>query len=208
LKDIKNDYSVGLSEYFIKTFKELGGEVVVETSYSQGDVDFKSQLTVIKGKNPDAIFVPGYYSDVALISRQVRETGVKAPLLGGDGWDSPKLREIGKEHVVGNYFSNHYSAENQSPEVQSFLKKYKEAYGDTPDALAALGYDSAKILADSMNRAKELTPAAIRDAIAETKDLAVVTGKITFDENRNPVKSAVVLKVTDQGFAYQTTIAP
>jgi branched-chain amino acid transport system substrate-binding protein len=208
LRDVKSDYSVGLANFFIETFKKNGGEIVMDQSYSKGDVDFKSQLTAIRAKNPEAIFIPGYYTDVGLIARQARELGIKAPLLGGDGWDSPKLTEIGGQAVDHSYFSNHYSSEDKAPHVQDFIAKFKQEYGVIPDGLAAMGYDAAMVLVDAMNRAKSLAPSDIRDAIAATKDYQGVTGKITMDANRNPVKSAVVVKI-DQGVQkYQMTMNP
>ena len=208
LRDVKNDYSVGLANFFTETFKKLGGDVVIDQSYSAGDMDFKAQLTAIRAKSPDAVMVPGYYTDVGLIARQARELGIKAPLLGGDGWDSPKLKEIGGDAVNGSYFSNHYSQEDKSPRVQDFITEYKKAYGVVPDGLAAMGYDAAKVLADAMNRAKSLEPADVTAALAITKDYPGVTGTITIDAKRNAVKPAVVLKVQDGVFKYQTTINP
>ena len=208
LRDIKSDYSVGLANFFIETFKKSGGEIITDQSYSQGATDFKSQLTVIRSKNPDAIFVPGYYGEVSLVARQAKELGIKVPLLGGDGWDSPKLLEIGGNSLEGSYFSNHYSSEDQSPVVQSFIKAFKEAYGIIPDGLAAAGYDAAKILADAMTRAPSLEKAAIRDALASTKNYNAVTGRISIDDKRNAVKSAVVLKIAGGVFKYQSTINP
>ena len=208
LRDIKNDYSVGLANYFRETFTKNGGEVVLDQSYSAGDIDFKSQLTAVRAKSPDAIFVPGYYTEVGLIARQARELGVKAPLLGGDGWDSPKLVEIGGTAMNGNYFSNHYSAEDKNPLVQEFISKFKSAYGAVPDAMAALSLDSTMALADAMNRAKSTSSADLRDAIAQTKDFPGVTGKITLNEKRNPIKSAVVMKVDGGKFAYTATLNP
>lgn len=208
LRDVKNDYSVGLANFFTETFKRLGGEILVDVSYSAGDMDFKSQLTAIRAKNPEAIFVPGYYGDVGLIARQARELGIKVPLMGGDGWDSPKLKEIGGDAINGSYFSNHYAAEDKSPQVQEFISKYKAAYGSVPDGMAAMGFDAAMVLADAMKRAKSLGTSDIRDALAETKDYQAVTGKITIDPNRNAKKSAVVLKVEGGEFKYVTTVAP
>lgn len=208
LQDIKSDYSTGLAEFFAKTFKEKGGQIVATESYAEKDIDFKAQLTSIRSKNPEAIFVPGYYTEVALISRQAKELGLNVPLLGGDGWDSPKLFEIGGKSVEGSYMSNHYSAEDQSENVQNFIKKFKAKYGVTPDGLAAMGYDAALVLMDAMKRGAEITPQAIRDALAATKDFKGVTGVITINENRDAVKSAVVMKVDGGGFKYVTTIKP
>jgi branched-chain amino acid transport system substrate-binding protein len=208
LRDVKNDYSMGLANYFTDTFKTLGGTIVVDQSYSAGDVDFKAQLTAIRAQNPDAIFVPGYYTEVGLIARQARELGITVPLLGGDGWDSPKLKEIGGDAMSNSYFSNHYSAEDKSPVVQEFITKFKAAYGEVPDGLAAMGYDAAEVLADAMKRAPTLKSEDVRLALTQTKDYPGVTGKITIDPNRDAVKSAVVLKVTKGDFSYQTTINP
>ena len=208
LRDVKNDYSVGLANYFTQAFTKHGGEIVLDQSYSAGDIDFKAQLTAIKAKKPEAIFVPGYYTEVGLIARQARGLGIKAPLMGGDGWDSPKLTEIGGKAVDGSFFSNHYSSEDKSPHVQDFIKRFKAEYNVTPDGLAAMGYDAAMVLFDAMKRTKTLSNKEVRDAIAATKDFQGVTGKITIDPNRNAVKSAVVLKVSGGDFKYETTIRP
>lgn len=208
LRDVKNDYSVGLANFFTKTFTEGGGEIVIDQSYSANDIDFKSQLTSIKSKNPEAIFVPGYYTEVGLIARQKKELGILVPMLGGDGWDSPKLQEIGGDAIAGSYFSNHYSAEDQTPRVQEFISKYKTKYSVVPDGLAAMGYDAMIVLADAIKRAGSIDKKAIRDALATLKDFPAVTGNLTMDASRNPIKSAVVIKVDPTGFKYQSTINP
>jgi branched-chain amino acid transport system substrate-binding protein len=208
LRDVKSDYSVGLADYFVQKFKELGGQIVADQSYQSGEIDFKAQLTQLRASKPDAIFVPGYYTEVGLIARQARQLGITAPLLGGDGWDSGKLYEIGGQAINGNYFSNHYTTESTDPAVVDFIKKFKERYNESPDAMAALGYDAALVLIDAMKRAPDLSPKAIRDEIAKTKDLAGVTGKITLNEQRNAVKPAVVVKVDGNTNRYVTTIAP
>ncbi len=208
IRDVGNDYSMGLAEYFIKTFKEQGGEIVVDVSYKAGDQDFKAQLTKVKFAKPDLVYVPGYYTDVALIGRQARELGVKAPLAGGDGWDSAKLYEIAQGALDGAFFSNHYSAENPSPVVQEFAKKYEAAYQAKPDAFAALGYDAALLAIDAMKRATELTPGAIRDAIEQTSTLQGVTGTIRLDADHNPVKSAVIIGIEKNAPKYVATVEP
>lgn len=208
LRDVKNDYSVGLADYFAKKFKELGGTIVADQAYSSGDTDFKTQLTNIKGKGPEALMVPGYYTEVGLIARQAREAGITVPLLGGDGWDSPKLAEIGGKSVEGSYFSNHYSQEDQSAVVQTFVTEYKKAYNAVPDGLAAMGYDAALVLADAMNRAPDLNSASVRTAIAQTVNFPGVTGTITINSDRNAVKPAVVLMVENGQYKYRTTITP
>src|SRR2546423_6340725 len=210
LKDVRNDYSVGLAKNFIDALTKTGGQVIAQESYSNGDVDFKAQLTNIKAAAPQALYVPGYYTDVGLIARQAREVGITAPLLGGDGWDSEKLYEIGGEAIVGSFFSNHYSPDDPSPRIQEFVGKYKKAFGgQLPDSLAAQAYDAAGMLADAMKRAKDLTGPSIREALASTKDYAGVTGNITLDQNRNPLKPAVVLKVAKGGkYEFVTKIYP
>jgi branched-chain amino acid transport system substrate-binding protein len=208
LYDVRNDYSVGLRQYFTNTFKGLGGQIVAEQSYSEGDSDFRAQLTQLKSSNPEAIYVPGYYTEASTIARQARELGITAPLLGGDGWDSPKLFEIGGKAIEGSYISNHYSTQDPSPAIQKFVADYKAKYGAVPDALAALGFDAAKILADAMRRAGSSEGPKVREAIAATVDFPGVTGKITIDKDRNAVKPAVVLKVADGKFQYMETISP
>jgi branched-chain amino acid transport system substrate-binding protein len=208
LRDVGNDYSMGLADYFLAKFKELGGTVVDDQSYKAGDQDFKAQLTAIKNKNPQAIYVPGYYTDVALIARQARELGMKQPLLGGDGWDSSKLYEIGGKAIEGSFFSNHYSPDDPSPRIQEFVKAYKARFGVVPDGLAAQGYDAAMVGFDAMNRAADGSGPAVRDAIAATKDYPGVTGIITIDANHDAVKPAVVLEVKDGKSSYVTTVAP
>jgi branched-chain amino acid transport system substrate-binding protein len=208
LRDQKSDYSMGLADFFVKRFKEKGGTIVSDQSYVAGDVDFKSQLTNIRGQKPDVIFVPGYYGEVGLIAKQARELGIKAALLGGDGWDSSKLYEIGGSALDGCYFSSHYSPESTDPKVQDFVKKYQSKYGQVPDALATLGYDSMGVLAEALKNAKSLSEADIRDAIAATKAYTGVTGSISLDANRDAVKPAVVLKIENNKASYVTTVNP
>jgi branched-chain amino acid transport system substrate-binding protein len=208
LRDVGNDYSVGLADFFEKKYKELGGNVVADVSYKAGDQDFKAQLTAIKTKSPQAIYVPGYYTDVALISRQARELGLKQPLMGGDGWDSSKLYEISKGALDGSYFSNHYSDEDPAPVIQEFVQKYKAAYGNVPDALAVLGYDAARVAIDAIDRAKDLSGPAVREAIEQTKGFKGVSGTINIDADHNAVKSAVVLGIKNNAAKYSTTISP
>jgi branched-chain amino acid transport system substrate-binding protein len=208
LRDVKSDYSVGLADVFVNEFKKAGGEIVADLSYQTGDIDFKAQLTQMRSKNADVIFVPGYYTEVGLIAQQTRSLGIKAPLMGGDGWDSSKLHEIGKDAINGSYYSNHYTTESTDPAVVEFTKKFKEKYNETPDAMGALAYDAAKVLAAAIGRAKDLSPTSIRDEIAKTKDFAGVTGKITLNEERNAVKSAVVVQVQGPERKFVTTITP
>ncbi len=234
LKDIKNDYSVGLAQFFTETFTNLGGQVITEESYAEGDIEFRAQLTAIKAKNPEVIFIPGYYTEIGLIARQARDLGINVPLIGGDGWDSPRLVEIGGKALENTYYSNHYTAEDPRPQIQKFISNYKTRYSETPDAMAPLGYDAARIAFDAIRRSGILqeqnvkkayqentgtvslmevvnTPhnrQLIRDAIATTKDFPGVTGMITIDENRNAKKSAVVVKIEDGKVKFVETINP
>ena len=209
LKDVRNDYSVGLARVFEENFTKLGGKIVAIESFNQGDVDFKAQLTNIKAAGPEAIYEPGYYTDTGLIARQAHDAGLAVPLLGGDGWDSDKLYEIGGTALEGSYFSNHYSVDDPSPRIQEFVARYKAKFNLVPDGIAAQAYDAAGILADAMGRAADLTGPAIRDALAATKNFAGVTGDISMDANRNPVKPAVVLKIGKGGkYEFVTRILP
>jgi branched-chain amino acid transport system substrate-binding protein len=208
LRDVKSDYSVGLADFFTQKFKELGGEVIADMSYQSNDVDFKAQLTQIKSKNPEALFIPGYYTEVGLIARQAREIGLKVPLMGGDGWDSPKLYEIGQEAVNGGYFSNHYSTESTDPAAVEFITKFKAKYNKSPDGLSAAGYDAALVLIRAMESASELTSDSVKSALTQIKDFPGATGKITINEQRNATKSAVVVQVQGTSNKFITTINP
>lgn len=209
LNDVALAYSVGLGNYFRDAYTAGGGTVVVEKNYSHGDKDFKAQLTAIKSANPDAIFVPGYYTEAGLISQQARQLGITVPIFGGDGWEAPELIQLGGQAMEGNFFSTHYSSESTAPAVQQFVKEYKARFhGDTPDAMAALGYDSVMVLVDAIKRAGTTDEPKLRDAIAATKDFEGVTGKTTLDANRNPSKPAVIITVKDGKFKYVETINP
>jgi branched-chain amino acid transport system substrate-binding protein len=209
LTDVGLPYSVGLAKYFKEPFLADGGVIVMEKNYTGGDKDFNAQLTAIKAEHPEAIFIPGYYTEAALIAHQARALGITVPIFGGDGWEAPALIKLGKQAMEGNYFSTHYSAENQAPIVQDFVKKFKAANnGETPDAMAALGYDSVLVLADAIKRAGTTDEPQLRDAIAATKDFEGVSGKTTFDANRNVSKSAVIITIKDGKFKYVETINP
>lgn len=208
LRDTQSDYSTGLADFFIKKFKSLGGEIVSDEKYVSGDVDFRNQLKKIKTTNPEFIFVPGYYTEVGLIARQARSEAIKVPLMGGDGWDSEKLSEIGGESIHGSYFSNHYTQEDPRPEVQDFISKFEARFGSKPDSQAASSYDAARILFEAIKKANSTEGKAIRDAIASTVNFKGVTGMITINEDRDARKSAVVLQVSGKKFKYVGTIDP
>ena len=208
LTDVRQDYSVGLAQYYKDYLTKNGGTVISEQSYSSGDQDFKAQLTSIKAANPEVLFVPGYYNEVGLIARQARELGITVPILGGDGWDSPTLTQIGGPALENTFFSNHFSVEDQNPIIQNFVRDYRERFKKDPDGMAALGFDAAKVLLDSMTRAGSTEPAKVREALAGTVDFQGVTGKISINPERNATKPAVVLAIKDGGFHYAETIAP
>lgn len=208
IKDVKNDYSIGLASAFKSEFEAVGGKIVTEQSYSQGDTDFSAQLTAIRGTDTQAIFVPGYYAEVGAIAQTAKRLDVKLPLLGGDGWDAPDLFKIGGDALEGSYFSNHFALDTASPKAKTFVAAFTKEYGHAPTGLGALGYDAAAVLVDALSRATALTPAGIRDALAATKDFEGVTGKITIDENRNASKSAVVLKIEGGNAKFEATVAP
>jgi len=207
--DVAAPYSVGLAQYFREPFIAGGGQIVSEQKYTGGDKDFKAQLTDIRSSNPDAIFVPGYYTDVGLIVAQARQLGINVPLFGGDGWEAPELLQIAGNALEGTYYSTHFSAENSDPMVQKFVADYRANYnGETPDAMAALGYDSAMVLVDAIRRAGTTDEPQLRDAIAATSGYAGVTGKTTLDAQRNATKPAVIITVKDGKFKYLETVEP
>ncbi|HZJ46525.1 MAG TPA: ABC transporter substrate-binding protein [Pyrinomonadaceae bacterium] len=206
--DFNSPYSRGLTEFFEAAFKKLGGQIVNQQSYTQGDRDYKGQLTAIRSASPDVIYVPGYYGEVGVIAKQAQQLGIKAPLLGGDGWDATQLWELGGDALNGDFISNHYSVDDPSPAIQKFVADYQARYSKRPDALAALGYDAMKVLAEGIKKAGTTDGPKLRDAIAQTKDFAGVTGTISLDAQRNAVKPAVVLKLQDKKYIYQETIYP
>jgi branched-chain amino acid transport system substrate-binding protein len=209
LTDVKSDYSQGLGKVFQDTFTQLGGKIAGANSYSNGDSDFRPQLTAVKSTNPSLIFVPGYYTDIGQIASQARDLGITVPLLGGDGWESPKLIEIGGKALEGSFYTNHYFVGDPAPIVHDFVTKYEKRWGHKPDALAALGYDTMKVLGDALKRAKKIDGPAIRDAIAETKNFEGVTGRITLGPDRNPIgKKLVVEEIKDGQLTLLDTIDP
>lgn len=201
-------YSTGLKDDFAKAFLAMGGTILTEQAYTGGDQDYTAQLTTIRETNPELIYLPGYYTDVGNIVLQARKLGITVPFMGGDGWDSSKLVEIGREAIEGCYYSNHAAADDTNPRMQAFVAKYKEAYGQVPDALATLAYDAALVLFDAMERAGTTESKALARAIAETRDFEAITGTITIDENRNARKSAVVLKIENGRPVFVTRIEP
>jgi len=228
LKDVKNDYSVGLAQYFTSAFTALGGTVVAEQAYSSGDQDFRAQLTAIKARNPEAVIVPGYYTEAGLIARQAREVGLKQPLVGGDGWESEQLTQIGGEALNGCYYTNHWALDAPNPRLQEFLKKYRDKFHGDPDAIGGLAYDAAQVLFTSLEKfsaedaegfkglgsskagseARHAAEKKLRDLIAATSSFPGVTGTLTLDENRNASKPAVVIEIKDGKKVFNSSFNP
>ncbi|MFN7020368.1 MAG: ABC transporter substrate-binding protein [Phycisphaerales bacterium] len=208
LFDQASAYSVGLKDEFIKAFKEAGGRVVSEQTYTKGANDFNAQLTRIRETSPDVIFIPGYYSDVANIALQARKLGMKMPLLGGDGWDSEELAKNAGSAIDGCFYSNHYAPDQPTEEIQAFVSKYKKEFGGIPDGLAALGYDAANLLFDAMSRAKSTGGTDLAAAINSTKDFKGVTGTITLNAQRDAVKPVVIVERKNNAWGYRAAIEP
>lgn len=208
--DNSSDYSKGLQKVFKEEFGTLGGAVIQDNfTYTQKDTDFRSLLTKVKRANPDVIFLPGYYSEVGLILKQARQMGMDMPILGGDGWDSPKLQELaGPQGIKGNYISSHFSPDDADPKVQKFVKDYMERYNEKPGAMAALGFDAMLVVADAIKRAGSNNATDIQKALATTVAFEGVTGSITIDANRNAQKSAVVLETTATGNIFNQKVSP
>lgn len=212
IQDVSQDYSVGLSTYFRNAFIKLTNNpnsIVAFTSYNSGDQDFTAQLTSVAAKKPDVIFSPGYYAEGALLAKQARAMGIKAPLLGGDAWEAPELVQIGGKDVEGLYFSTHYSSEAATRDIsKKFVSEYKKKFNKEPNAFAALGFDSYNTIVDAIEKAGKADSEAINANLHAIKDYEAVTGKITIDQNGNARKSAVILQVKDGKFAFIANVEP
>lgn len=202
-----SDYSFGLYESFKETFEANGGTIVAEEAYSGSDKDFKSQLTKIANKKPEVLFIPDYYSTVALIAKQIKDIGLETTLLGADGWDSIHSVLDDPSLVEGAYFCNHYSAEDTDEDVQNFIKSYEEAYGETPNAFAALGYDGAGIMVKAISDAGSTDKDKIKEAL-KNMEYKGVTGMVTFDENGDPIKSVSIIQMVDGQYKMFTKLDP
>ncbi|MEJ9279744.1 ABC transporter substrate-binding protein [Ureibacillus thermosphaericus] len=207
--DNSSDYAKGLAAAFKEQIEANGGQVVAEAAYVAKDTDFKSTLTTLKSKNPEFIFIPGYYEEVGLIVKQARELGIDVPLMGADGWDSPKLVELaGAENLNNSFIINHYSSEDPDPKIQDFVKAFNDKYGESPNAFHALGYDTVYFIKDAIERAGSVDGAAIKDALAATKNISLVSGTVSVDEKHNAVKSATILEYVDGTQTFKTKIEP
>lgn len=209
LVDNSSDYSKGLAEYFEAAFTKAGGEIVSNEAYLQKDTDFKATLTKIKSKGADVLYVPGYYEEVGKIVKQAREMGITVPIIGADGWDSPKLAEIASVLALNDtYFTNHYSVEDTSPKAKAFVDAYTKEFGQKPEALAVLGYDAVYVLADAIKRANSVDAVKIAEALAATKDFPAISGVTTINATHDADKNAVVIEMKDGKQVFKTSIKP
>lgn len=208
-KDTSSDYGKGLAEQFRKTFEANGGTIVTEEGFVKTDRDFKATLTKIRGKNPDFIYVPGYYEEVAPLIKQARDLGIKVAIGGGDGWDSPDMVKVaGAASLNNTYFTNHYSSQDKDPKVVEFVKAYQTKYKKDPDAFAALGYDAMKLLEQAIKDAGAADPVKIKDALEKVKDFQGITGKMSIDKQHNPIKAGVIIEFKDGKQIMKTRIQP
>ena len=208
LIDSTAPYSVGLAEYFSRTFRSLGGEIVSTQRYAGADTDFRAQLTAIRAADPDALFLPGYYVAAGLVARQSRELGLTSTLLGGDAFEAPQLLEIGGDALDGAYYSTHFASENTGASSRAFVAAFHLRYGVLPNGLAALTYDSIRLIADAISRAGSTEREALRRALASTHAFAGVTGTTTFDGRRNAIKDAAIIAVRGGRLVFVETIRP
>jgi branched-chain amino acid transport system substrate-binding protein len=209
LSSVSNAYSLGLAKAFKETFLAAGGQVVAEKSFSEGDKDFRAQLTAVKAANVEAVFVPSYYTEAALIVRQARDLGITVPFFGGDGWEDEQLLKIGGEAMNGCYYSTHFSAQNTDPVVGQFVKRYQARWnGEIPGAFSALGFDAVNVLVDAIKRSGTTEGPALRDALAATNQVAGVTGLTTLDKDRNASKPATIIAVREGKLQFYKTVAP
>ncbi|HEX8155176.1 MAG TPA: ABC transporter substrate-binding protein [Thermoanaerobaculia bacterium] len=208
LKDNKNDYSVGLAEFFGKEFTAMGGRILGEQSYTGGDTEFRPQLTAIKRMNPEIVFVPGFYTDVGQIAIQARDLGLAQPLVGGDGWDSPVVIEIGGKSIDGSYFSDHYFVGDPRPLTQKFVTQIRQRHGKNPEANAALGYDALKVFAEAARRAGSFDKKAVRDQIAATQNYDGVSGTISMGPERDPIKPVAMIKIANGKMEFAGWVKP
>ena len=209
MTDSSSDYSKGLTEIFRSTYVKAGGKIVAEESYLQKDQDYKPILTKIKAQNPELLYIPGYYEDVGKIIKQARELGMTIPILGADAWDSPVLVEMGGAQPLNNtYFTNFYSIEDKNPVSNAFVEAYKKEYGQTPDSMAAMGYDAAKLLVDAIKRADSTDAKKIKEALAATKNFISVSGEMSLNERHDAVRGVVIIELKDGKQVYKETVKP
>lgn len=205
-----NDFSLGLTQSFTENFEKFGGEILTTQSYSGSDVkDFNAQMTNIKATDPEALFMPGMLAELPLMLQQARNVGITCPILSGDAADTPELAVMaGKEYVEGLTYTSAFSSESTVPAAVEFVNAYKEAYGEVPNSNAVLAYEAAELLLEAVRTADKVDRKGIRDALAAIQDFEVPSGTISFDENRNPIKGAVVLQFQDGVSKFITSVNP
>lgn len=212
LVDQAYDFTTTLARFFKERWQSKGGAIVLEDVYNSGDTDFSAQIARVRALNPppDVIFISAIPNEAGITTRQFREAGLTQPILSGDGFDTPLIGEVAGDLADDVYFSTHASLDNESNVVQSFVSVYEKAYGRKPEnAFAALGYDTMNLIADAIRRAGSTNPAAIRDALATTKDFQTVTGVISYPEGqRKPIKSVTIIRVQDGVYSFVTEIRP
>ena len=213
VQEVSNDYAVGLAKFFTDSFKKLTGDdksIVAVANYNTGDTDFSAQLTNIKALNPDVIFAPGNFTESAALTKQARELGITAPIIGGDTWETPEFIDIGGKAVEGAIFSTFFdAAKPATSETEKFIAEFKKAFPDKePAGVSALGYDAYLLIIDAIKRANSADPEKIKEAINQTKDFMGASGIVTLDENRNAIKSAVIKQVKNGKFEYLDTVNP
>ncbi len=208
LYDIASDYNKGIAEVFKSEFTAAGGTIVNFETYNTKDTDFSAQLTKIKSSNPDVLFLPNYYNEVPLQVQQARKLGITAQILGSDSWDNPELLTLGGDVMNGTYFTNHYSPDDQGMSAKKFIADYQKKFQKLPDAAAALTFDAANLLFGAIARAGKADPQSIRDALAVTENFQGVTGVITYNGSGDPEKGAVVVKVADKKFSFDSAVKP
>jgi branched-chain amino acid transport system substrate-binding protein len=212
VREVSNDYSVGLAKFFSDTFKKLTGNdnaILGTVDFNTGDQDFSAQLTTVISLNPDVIFVPGNYTESALVMKQARELGLTVPVLGGDTWETPEFIDVGKERVEGAVFSTFFATEYAAnPVAETFLKEYRARYNKEPASVTALGYDGYLLALDAIKRAGSTDPVKIRDAIAKTSGFVGAAGTVTLDANGDATKSAFIKTVQNGKFVFKTIVNP
>lgn len=207
LKNNESDYSVGLADAFKTAFTEAGGEIVAEETYIEDDVDFKTQLTKIKASAPEVLYVPDYFGKDILIVGQARTVGLNVPLLGGDGWDGILGVTKEKTEADGVIFTNHFTTEDDNKDVQSFVKAYKDKYGEDPISFSALGYDAAKLLCQAIGEANSTDSKAIVEAMKAIQFSGVTGENITFDKNGDPLKPVMMVDIENGAYGIKDRVA-
>ncbi len=208
LYDVASEYNKGIAEFFKKFFEAAGGRVVAFESYTKGDMDFSSQLTKIKGANPQVLFLPNYYNEVPLQVQQARRLGLTCPIIGSDSWGSEELLKLGGPDLEGTFFSTHYAPDIATEKARKFIRDYQERYGKTPDDVAALTYDAGSLILAALAQAGAPDRQKLRDALAAIREFEGVTGKMSFKDTGDPVKSAVILQIKNGRFTYHASVAP